>query len=194
MNQSILMGRLTRDPEVRYSRGEDSIAIANFRLAVNRPFRKNDDEETADYFSCTAFGRLAEFAEEYLRQGIKVLVTGRLQNDNYKNRDGERVYGVRLILSNIEFAESKNTNQDDRDEEQGQRGQRRSSSNGRGSSGNSGRDSERRGSGSGSGRGRNSQSEERGNSRSDSGRRSSGRRNPDDEFMNTDDADDYAFN
>ena len=192
MNQSILMGRLTRDPEVRYGRDDNGLAIANFRLAVNRPYRKDDEDDTADYFSCTAFGKLAEFTERYLRQGIKVLVTGRLQNDNYKNRDGERVYGVRLILSNIEFAESKNVNGNEDGEEERRDGQRRSSSGGRSSRGGSDRNSENRGSG--SGRGRNPQSEGRGNSRSDSGRRTSGRRNTDEDFMDTEDADDYAFN
>jgi len=192
MNQSFLMGRLTRDPEIRYGKGEDELAIANFRLAVNRPYRKNDEDDATDYFSCTAFGRLAEFAERYLRQGIKVLVTGSLRNENYTNRDGEKVYSVRLVLSNIEFAESKNANQDEDGEDGRKDGQRRSSSGGRISQRSSGRNSENRGSG--SGRGRNSQSEGRGNSRSDSGRRSSSRRDVDDDFMDTEDADDYAFN
>ena len=107
MNQSILMGRLTRDPEVRYSSGEDAIAIANFRMAVDRPFVRKDDEEKADFFSCTAFGKRAEFVEDYLRKGVKVLVTGRLQNDNYTNRDGDKVYAMKIIVNNIEFAESK---------------------------------------------------------------------------------------
>lgn len=199
MNQSILMGRLTRDPDIRYSRGENSIAIANFRIAVDRTYRTKDDEDTTDYFSCTAFGRLAEFAEEHLVKGIKVLVTGRLQNDNYKNSDGDRVYGTKLILSQIEFTESKEINEsyrsgNYRDDEADRESDRRGSSGERRSGRSSRQSSEQRRSG--SKKGGSSREEGRGgNSRSDSGRRSRGRedRNPDDEFMDTESADDYAF-
>ena len=201
MNHSILMGRLTRDPEIRYSQGENSIAVANFRLAVDRTYRTRDDEETADYFSCTAFGRLAEFAEDHLAQGIKVIVAGRLQNDNYKNRDGNRVYGMKLILSQIEFGESKKINEGYRDgnyrddDEDDRESGRRSSSGERRSGHSSGQNAEQRRSGnrkSGSSR----EEGRRSSPRSDSGRRSRGRddRDPDDEFMDTESADNYAFN
>lgn len=204
MNQSILMGRLTRDPDIRYSQGKDPLAIANFRLAVDRPYRRNDDEETADYFSCTAFGRLAEFAEKHLVQGIKIIVTGRLQNDNYKNRDGDRVYGTRIILSQIEFAESKKTNESYRDgggeERRGNSsGDRRSARNSdrdydRDSDRDSDRDYDRNGRRSGNDR-RDSRSDERRSSRSDSNRRSQNYRDrdPDEEFRDVEDADTYAF-
>lgn len=193
MNQAILMGRLTRDPDIRYSQGEDSLAIANLRLAVDRTYRRKDEDETADYFSCTAFGRLAEFAEEHLVKGIKVIVTGRLQNDNYKNGDGERVYGMRVILSQIEFAESKKANESYRDGDGG--GEERRNSSGRRTERSSGRDSDRNSRRSDNGRNRDSRSDERRSSRSDAGRGSRNRRDrdPDDEFMEMDDADDYAF-
>ena len=106
MNKIILMGRLTRDPEVRYSQGENSLAIARFSLAVNRTFKRQGDPE-ADFFNCTAFGRLAEFAEKYLKQGTKILLSGRVQNDNYTNKEGQKVYSVQIIAEEMEFAESK---------------------------------------------------------------------------------------
>ncbi|MBE5928203.1 MAG: single-stranded DNA-binding protein [Lachnospiraceae bacterium] len=107
MNKVILMGRLTRDPETRYSQGENQTAIARFSLAVDRRFKRQGDAE-ADFFNCSAFGRQAEFVEKYLRQGTKILLTGRVQNDNYTNRNGEKVYSVQIIAEEIEFAESKN--------------------------------------------------------------------------------------
>ena len=106
MNKVILMGRLTRDPEMRYSQ---DMAIARFSLAVDRRFKKQGDTVTADFFNCTAFGKQGEFVEKYLKQGTKVLVTGRIQNDNYTNKDGQKVYSVQVIVEEIEFAESKNT-------------------------------------------------------------------------------------
>ena len=106
MNKVILMGRLTRDPETRYG-GATNTAIARFSLAVDRRF-KRDGQPTADFFNCTAFGRTGEFVEKYLRKGTKILVEGEIQNDNYTNKDGNMVYSVRVIASNIEFAESKN--------------------------------------------------------------------------------------
>lgn len=113
MNKSIMMGRLVRDPEIRYAQGRDGeLAIANFRIAVDR---KNKQDEKADFFKCTAFGRLAEFAEKYLVQGIKVIVTGEMRNDNYTNADGEKVYGVCLMANEIEFAESKAASQSEND-------------------------------------------------------------------------------
>lgn len=106
MNKVILMGRLTRDPEVRYSQGEGGTAVARFSLAVDRRFKRAGDAE-ADFFNCTAFGRQAEFAERYLKRGTKMLVTGRIQNDNYTNREGQKVYSVQVIVEELEFAESK---------------------------------------------------------------------------------------
>lgn len=107
MNKIILMGRLTRDPETRYSQGENQTAIARFSLAVDRRFKRQGDAE-ADFFNCTAFGRQAEFVEKYLKQGTKILLIGRVQNDNYTNRNGEKVYSVQIIAEEIEFAESRN--------------------------------------------------------------------------------------
>ncbi len=107
MNKIILMGRLTRDPETRYSQGENQLAIARFSLAIDRRFKRQGEPE-ADFFNCTAFGRQAEFVEKYLKQGTKILLTGRVQNDNYTNKNGEKVYSVQIIAEEIEFAESKN--------------------------------------------------------------------------------------
>ena len=107
MNKVILMGRLTRDPEVRYSQNESGTAVARFSIAVDRRF-KRDGEPDADFFNCTCFGKQAEFTEKYLRKGTKMLVTGRIQNDNYTNKDGQTVYSVRVMVDEMEFAESKN--------------------------------------------------------------------------------------
>ena len=108
MNKVILMGRLTRDPEVRYSQGENSSAIARYTLAVDRRFRRNNDgEQNADFINCVAFGRAAEFAEKYFRQGLKVIVTGRIQTGSYTNKDGQKVYTTDVIIEEQEFAESK---------------------------------------------------------------------------------------
>ncbi|MCM1569912.1 MAG: single-stranded DNA-binding protein [Roseburia sp.] len=109
MNKVILMGRLTRDPEVRYSQGESATAVARFSIAVDRRF-KRQGEPDADFFNCTAFNKQAEFIERYLRKGIKVVLSGRVQNDNYTNKDGQMVYSVRVMVDEIEFAESKNAN------------------------------------------------------------------------------------
>lgn len=102
-----MMGRLTRDPEVRYSQGASQTAIARFSLAVDRRW-KREGEPDADFFNCTVFGRQADFVEKYLRQGTKVVITGRIQNDNYTNKEGQKVYSVQIIVDEIEFAESKN--------------------------------------------------------------------------------------
>ena len=107
MNKVILMGRLTRDPEVRYSQGASQTAVARFSIAVDRRF-KREGEPDADFFNCTAFGKQAEFIESYLRKGVKVVVCGRIQNDNYTNKEGQMVYSVRVMVDEIEFAESKN--------------------------------------------------------------------------------------
>ena len=108
MNKVILMGRLTRDPEVRYSQGDSQMAIARFSLAVDRRFKRQGDTVTADFFNCTAFGKQGEFVEKYLKQGTKIVVTGRIQNDNYTNKEGQKVYSVQIIVEEIEFGESKN--------------------------------------------------------------------------------------
>ena len=107
MNKVILMGRLTRDPEVRYSQGASQTSVARFSIAVDRRF-KREGEPDADFFNCTAFGKQAEFVERYLHKGIKILMSGRVQNDNYTNKDGQMVYSVRVMVDEIEFAESKN--------------------------------------------------------------------------------------
>ena len=107
MNKVILMGRLTRDPEVRYSQGASQTAIARFSIAVDRRF-KREGEPDADFFNCTAFGKQAEFVERYLRKGTKMVVIGSIQNDNYTNRDGQKVYSVQIVVDEMEFAESKN--------------------------------------------------------------------------------------
>ncbi len=106
MNKVILMGRLTRDPDVRYSQGESATAVARFTLAVDRRFRR-DGDTTADFIGCVAFGRQAEFAEKYLRQGTKVVLTGRIQTGSYTNRDGQKVYTTDVVAEDLEFAESK---------------------------------------------------------------------------------------
>ena len=107
MNKVILMGRLTRDPEVRYSQGENALAIARYTLAVDRRFQKNTDQ-SADFISCVAFARSAEFAEKYLKQGMKICITGRIQTGSYTNKDGVKVYTTEVVVEDQEFAESKN--------------------------------------------------------------------------------------
>ncbi len=108
MNKVILLGNLTRDPEIRYSQGDNSLAIARFSLAVNRRFSKNGEKE-ADFFNCTAFGKQAEFVEKYFKQGSRMMLIGRIQNDNYTNKNGEKVYTVQVIVEEVEFAEKKNS-------------------------------------------------------------------------------------
>ncbi|MDO5021673.1 MAG: single-stranded DNA-binding protein [Lachnospiraceae bacterium] len=108
MNKVILMGRLTRDPEVRYSQGENATAIARYTLAVDRRFNRNNDEQSADFINCVAFGRNGEFAEKYLRKGTKIAATGRIQTGSYTNKDGVRVYTTDVVIEEQEFAESKN--------------------------------------------------------------------------------------
>ena len=108
MNKVILMGRLTRDPEVRYSQGENATAVARYTLAVDRRFNRNNDEQTADFINCVAFGRSGEFAEKYLHKGTKIAVTGRIQTGSYTNKDGVKVYTTDVVVEDQEFAESKN--------------------------------------------------------------------------------------
>ena len=109
MNRVILMGRLTRDPEVRYSQGERTMAIARYTLAVDRRGRRGQDgnDQSADFIQCVAFDRAGEFAEKYFRQGMRVLVSGRIQTGSYVNRDGQKVYTTDVIVDDQEFADSK---------------------------------------------------------------------------------------
>lgn len=109
MNKVILMGRLTRDPEVRVSNGANPTTVARYTLAVDRRI-KRDGEQSADFISCVAFGRTAEFAEKYLRQGTKIAVAGRIQTGSYTNKDGQKVYTTDVVVEECEFAESKSAN------------------------------------------------------------------------------------
>lgn len=106
MNKVILMGRLCADPEVRYSQNQNQTAVARYRLAVDRRF-KREGEQTADFISCVAFGKAAEFAEKYLRQGTKIAITGRIQTGSYTNREGQKVYTTDVVVEEQEFAESR---------------------------------------------------------------------------------------
>ena len=118
MNKVILLGNLTRDPEIRYSQGEKQIAVARFSLAVNRRFA-NDGETSADFFNCTAFGKTAEFIEKYFRQGSRMSIVGRIENNNYTNKNGEKVYSVQIMVEELEFAESKSASDQHRSENKG---------------------------------------------------------------------------
>ena len=111
MNKVILCGRLTRDPEVRYSQGENSMAIARYSLAVDRRVNRSNqqDGQTADFIGIVAFGKSGEFAEKYLKKGTKVIVTGRIQTGSYTNKDGVKVYTTDVVAEDQEFAESKNS-------------------------------------------------------------------------------------
>lgn len=106
MNKAILMGRLTRNPDIRYTQGEKPVCIARYTLAVDRRF-KRDGEQEADFISCVAFGRQAEFAEKYLQKGTKVVISGRIQTGSYTNREGARVYTTDIVVEEQDFAESK---------------------------------------------------------------------------------------
>lgn len=107
MNKVILMGRLTRDPEVRYPQSAEPIAIARYTLAVDRRGRRDNGEQTADFISCIAFRQKAEFAERYLQKGIKIAVVGHILTGSYTNRDGQKVYTTDVVIDEQEFAESK---------------------------------------------------------------------------------------
>ena len=107
MNKVILMGRLTRDPEVRYSQGENSLAIARYTLAVDRRHQQNG-EQAADFINIVAFGKAGEFAEKYLHKGTKMVISGRIQTGSYTNKDGQKVYTTEVVAEDQEFAESKN--------------------------------------------------------------------------------------
>lgn len=110
MNKVILMGRLTRNPEVRYSAGENALAIARYTLAVDRRF-KRDGETNADFIPCVVFGKSAEFAEKYFRQGLRITISGRIQTGSYTNNEGNRVYTTEVVVEEQEFAESKGSSQ-----------------------------------------------------------------------------------
>lgn len=112
MNKVILMGRLTRDPEVRYTQGDNTMAIARYSLAVDRRF-KRDGEPDADFINCVAFGKAGEFAEKYLKKGTKIAVVGRIQTGSYTNKDGQKVYITDVVVEEQEFAESKNSGSSD---------------------------------------------------------------------------------
>ena len=106
MNKAILMGRLTKDPDVRYSQGENGTAVARYTLAVDRRFRR-DGDQSADFISCVAFGKTGEFAEKYAHKGTKFVVSGRIQTGSYQNKEGQTVYTTDVVVEDMEFAESK---------------------------------------------------------------------------------------
>lgn len=110
MNKVIEIGRLVREPEIRYSQGASSTCVARYTLAVDRKF-KQEGQPTADFINCIAFGKLGEFAEKYLRKGIKIAVTGRIQTGSYTNKDGQKVYTTDVVVEEQEFCESKSSNQ-----------------------------------------------------------------------------------
>ena len=106
MNKVVLVGRLTRDPEVRYSQGDNATAVARYTLAVDRRFRR-DGEPTADFIPCVIFGRSAEFAEKYFHQGMRVSISGRIQTGSYTNKDGQKVYTTEVVVEEVDFADSR---------------------------------------------------------------------------------------
>lgn len=106
MNKVILMGRLVRDPEIRYSQGENTTCVARYTLAVDRKF-KQEGQPNADFINCIAFGKLGEFAEKYLHKGVKIAVVGRIQTGSYTNKDGQKVYTTDVVVEEQEFCESK---------------------------------------------------------------------------------------
>lgn len=107
MNKVILIGRLTRDPDVRYSASDNTMAVAHYTLAVDRRFKRQGDEQTADFIRCVCFGKNAEFVEKYLKQGVKIIVSGRIQTGSYTNKEGQKVYTTDVVVEEHEFAESK---------------------------------------------------------------------------------------
>ena len=113
MNKVILVGRLTRDAEVRYSQGENQSAVARFSLAVDRRGRRDGQEQTADFINCVAFGKTAEFLERYGRKGTKFILEGRIQTGSYTNKDGQKVYTTDVVAEQVEFAESKGSGNGD---------------------------------------------------------------------------------
>lgn len=110
MNKALLIGRIVRTPEIRYSQGERASAVARYTLAVDRKY-KQEGQANADFINCIAFGKLAEFAEKYLRQGIKIAVTGRIQTGSYTGKDGQKIYTTDVVIEEQEFCESKSNSQ-----------------------------------------------------------------------------------
>lgn len=110
MNKVILLGRLTRDPDVRYSQGNEPMCIARYTLAVDRRFKK-DGDQAADFISCIAFGKSGEFAEKYYKKGTKIAIVGRIQTGSYTNKDGQKVYTTDVVVEEQEFAESKSNSE-----------------------------------------------------------------------------------
>lgn len=110
MNRVILIGRLTKDPEVRYTQGDKPMAIARYTLAVDRRIKK-DGQDNADFIPCVAFGKSAEFVEKYVKKGTKLAVVGRIQTGSYTNKDGQKVYTTDVMIEEQEFAESKASQQ-----------------------------------------------------------------------------------
>lgn len=110
LNKVILMGRLTKDPDVRYSQGENASAVARYTLAVDRRFQK-EGEDSADFIPCVCFGRTAEFTEKYLHKGSKIAITGRIQTGRYTNKNGDNVFTTDVVVEECEFAESKATSE-----------------------------------------------------------------------------------
>lgn len=113
MNKFIGMGRLTKDPSITYTQGEEAMCIARYTLAIDRRGRRNDNEQSADFIPCVAFKNNAEFAEKYLRQGTKIAVEGHIQTGSYTNKDGQKVYTTDVVIESQEFAESKSTSSND---------------------------------------------------------------------------------
>jgi len=107
MNKVIMIGRLTRDPDIRYTQGQDQMCIARFTLAVDRKGRRQEGQQNADFPSCVTFGKAGEFIEKWIKKGTKIAVTGRLQTGSYTNRDGVKVYTTDVVCEDVEFAESK---------------------------------------------------------------------------------------
>lgn len=109
MNKVILMGRLTKDPDIRYTQGSNPICVARYTLAVDRRFHK-EGEQTADFINCVVFGKGAEFAQKYLFRGTKIVISGRIQTGSYTNKEGQKIYTTDVIVEEQDFAESKSSN------------------------------------------------------------------------------------
>lgn len=112
MNKTILMGRLTRDPEVRYAANDSGMAIVRYTLAVDRRRAAGNDGQSADFINCVAFGKTGEFAEKYFRKGMKILITGRIQTGSYTNQEGQRIYTTEVVVEDQEFTESKRASEE----------------------------------------------------------------------------------
>lgn len=109
MNKVVLAGRLTADPDIRHTGGAEDLTVARYRLAVDRRVARNNGEQTADFINCVAFGKRAEFAEKYLRKGVKIMISGRIQTGSYKDKEGRTVYTTDVVVEEHEFCESKGT-------------------------------------------------------------------------------------